>query len=131
MSSKKSPESGPNLGKAVKQLKQLQNLAKNRTTNSAPLPMPDPVPDAHFELDWTKQILSKEEIYSDYLNFLRYLPNFLKIEKEKTIRIVKNKLKITEIEKSLDSLNFENLMNIREGATIIDQLSAQLGQSLR
>ena len=121
------------LDKAAKQLKLLQNRAQNKKTNNAVLPKGNPVhvPDATFELDWTDKRFSKEEIFSDYLNFLRYLPNFLEAERSKILRLVKSKLKISEIERSIDNFNFNHLLSIKEGGNIIDQLSAKLGQSLR
>ena len=82
-------------------------------------------------LDWTDKLFSKEEIFSEYLHFLRGLPNFLDVEKEKTLRLVKKKLKISEIQNSIEHFNFNNLLSIKEGGNIIDQLSAKLGESLR
>ena len=62
---------------------------------------------------------------------LRGLPKFVLREQDKIIQTVKDKLKISEIELSLNSLNFENLLHIEEGSYLIDKLSANLGQSLR
>ena len=99
--------------KAAKQLKLLQARAKRKKSSNAALTTKNPGPGETFVLDWTDKLFSKEEIFSEYLHFLRGLPNFLDAEKEKTLRPVEKKLKISE------------------WGNIIDQLSAKLGQSLR
>ena len=117
--------------KAAKQLKLLQARAKNKKSSNAALTTKNPGPGETFVLDWTDKLFSKEEIFSEYFHFLRGLPNFLDAEKEKTLRLVEKKLKISEIQNSMEHFNFNNLLSIKEGGNIIDQLSAKLGQSLR
>ena len=128
MSSGKTPApSSPVLDRAAKQLKQLQRLTKNNVGN----PKPAIVNTNIVKLEWTDAIVTKEEVLVTYLNFLRGLPKFVLREQDKIIQTVKDKLKISEIELSLNSLNFENLLHIEEGSYLIDKLSANLGQSLR
>ena len=117
--------------KAAKQLKLLQARAKNKKSSNAALTTKNPGPGETFVLDWMDKLFSKEEIFSEYLHCLRGLPNFLDAEKEKTLRLVEKKLKISEIQNSMEHFNFNNLLSIKEGGNIIDQLSAKLGQSLR
>ena len=119
------------LNKAAKQLKLLQARAKNKKSSNAALTTKNPGPGETIVLDWTDKLFSKEEIFSEYLHFLRGLPNFLDAEKDMTLRLVEKKLKISEIQKSMEDFDFNNLISINEGGNIIDQLSAKLGQSLR
>ena len=84
-----------------------------------------------IKLDWTNTLYSREEIYSEYLYFLRNLPNLLHKEREKIIDNVKKKLKISEIETDLPNLNKDNLIGIREGGNLLDKLSIHLGYSLK
>ena len=128
MSSGKTPApSSPVLDRAAKQLKQLQRLTKNNVGS----PKPAIVNTNIVKLEWTDAIVTKEEVLVTYLNFLRGLPKFVLREQDKIIQTVKDKLKISEIELSLNSLNFEKLLHIEEGGYLIDKLSANLGQSLR
>ena len=119
--------------RATRQLKRLQNLAKNRqpTTSGKSIEPEKSVPDDTFEFEWTNEKYSKEEIFSEYLYFLRNLPNFLHSEREKVIKVVKQKLKICEIENSLENFNYENLLCVEQRGRILDQLSIKLGYSLR
>ena len=121
--------------RAERQLKQLQKLAKRRKSNvsdeSSQIQEKSVINNSAIKLDWTDSLYLKEEIYSEYLYFLRNLPNLLLKEKEKIIENVKKKLKISEIESDLLSFNQDNLIGIREGGCILDQLSIHLGYSLR
>jgi hypothetical protein len=119
-------------GKAAKQLKELQNLARNakesekiKVTDTS-LTLVD-----HFKLDWTEKRFLKEEVFSEYLNFMRNFPHFLDSEKDKIVKSVRTNLKIPEIEESLNTLNFENLIGVKEGGFVLEHLSSKLGQSLR
>ena len=123
----------PNNGRATKQLKMLQKLAKNQkeTENVDPILTNCVNNENKFKLDWTDLNVSKEEVFLGYINFLRSLPEFITSEREKIIKTVRTKLKIDEIELNLTSLRFDKLVNTREGSHIVDLLSAKLGQSLR
>lgn len=119
-------------GKAAKQLKELQNLARNakesekcKVTDTS-LALVD-----QFKLDWTEKRFLKEEVFSEYLNFMRNFPHFLDSEKDKIVKSVRTNLKIPEIEESLNTLNFENLIGVKEGGFVLEHLSSKLGQSLR
>ena len=87
--------------------------------------------DTGFKLDWTEQTVTKEEVFMEYLIFLRGLPLFIQNEQEKIIKTVRDKLKIAQIEQSLETLDFTKLLHKTEGNFIIEKLSAKLGQSLR
>ena len=117
--------------KAAKQLKLLQDRAKNKKSSNNAFPTANPGPAKTFVLDWTDKLFSKEEIFSEYLQFLRGLPSFLHAEREKIVRLVEKKLKISEIQNSMEHFNVNSLLSIKEGGDIIDELSAKLGQSLR
>ena len=115
--------------KTEQQLKKLLALS-NRPINQSLPEVTMPVEDT-FKLDWTDLKVLREEIFSEYTNFLRYMNTIVSSEKEKIIKIVRTKLKIPEIEQNLNSLKFEKLLHIKDGNHIIDQLSIKLGQSLR
>ena len=117
--------------KAAKQLKLLQDRAKNKKSSDKAITKANPGPGETFVLDWTDKLFSKEEIFSEYLQFLWGLPNFLDSEREKIVRLVEKKLKISEIHNSMEHFNVNRLLSIKEGGNIIDELSAKLGQSLR
>ena len=114
--------------RATKQLKELEKLAKNQGCSTS-----NEVNDTQsvWKLDWMDKPLLKEEVLSEYLFFLKNFPQFLEKEKDKIVQIVRTELKISEIEDSLSSLNFENLIGLKEGSAILDHLSSKLGQSLR
>ena len=116
-------------GPAAKQLKELQSRA-SKSESQKPL-SPDVSPKPDFKLDWTDELVTKEEVFMAYINFLKDFPLFIKSEKEKIIQNVREKLKIGHIEKSLESLNFDKLINKKDGNFIIEKLSSKLGQSLR
>ena len=101
--------------KAAKQLKLLQDRAKNKKSSNNAFTTANPGPDETFVLDWTDKLFSKEEIFSEYLQFLRGLPNFLDSEREKIVRLVEKKLKISEIQNSMEHFNVNRLLSIKEG----------------
>ena len=115
--------------KTEQQLKKL--LALSDQPGGQPLPKVSVQADDDFNLDWTDLKVSREEIFSEYLDFLRSMNDIVSSEKEKILKIVRTKLKIPEIEKNLASLKFENLLHIKDGNRIIDRLSIKLGWSLR
>ena len=76
--------------------------------------------------------MSDEEILSEYLNFLRNLPDLIECEKKKLIDIVRKEWKIDEIMSNIKLLNFEKkLVNVKKGKSLLDELSIKLGISLR
>ena len=76
--------------------------------------------------------MSEEEILSEYLNFLRNLPDLIETEKKKLIDIVKKEWRIDEIMSNFKMLNFEKkLVNVKKGNSLLDELSIKLGRSLR
>ena len=113
-----SKQTGKVFGPAARQLKQLQSLANNKAGNPKPAMtnFNKNNPDTGFKLDWI---------------FLRGLPLFIQNEQEKIIKTVRDKLKIAQIEQSLETLDFTKLLHKTEGNFIIEKLSAKLGQSLR
>ena len=115
------------------QLKKLQALANSKaiTPDNQTITKMTEVAKNTFKLDWTDISVSKEEVFSEYLNFLRGLANIVSSEKDKLVNLVRTKLRISEIEKSMDSFHYEKLLHLKEGSNIIDQLSAKIGQSLR
>ena len=117
---------------AAKQLKELQKLARN-ANKSEKVKVPDTSSTLVDKLnfDWTDKRFVKEEVFSDYLNFMRNFPKFLDSEKDKIVKSVRTNLKIPEIEESLNTLNFENLIGVKNGGFVMDHLSSKLGQSLR
>ena len=74
---------------------------------------------------------SKEEILSEYMNFLRHLPPLIEKEKVKVIENVKSYLKIDPIVHEFHKLDFNNLLNIKEGSHILDNLSVEHGRSFK
>ena len=77
-------------GKASKQLKELQNLARN-VKESEKLKVKDTSStlDNEFKFDWTEKRFVKEEVFSDYLNFMRNFPKILDSEKDKIVKSVR------------------------------------------
>ena len=76
--------------------------------------------------------MSDKEILSEYLNFLRNLPDLIETEKKKLIDIVKKEWRIDEIMSNIQMLNFEKkLVNLKKGKSLLDELSIKLGRSLR
>ena len=105
--------------RAEQQLIQLQKLAKRRKANvvsisneRTQIQKNDFTNKLALKLDWTDTLYSREEIYSEYLYFLRNLPTLLHKEREKIIENVKKKLKISEIETDLPNFNKDNLIGI-------------------
>ena len=84
-----------------------------------------------IKFDWMEKPVSKEEIFSEYLSLLRSFPDFLETETEKIIKVVRSELRIPEIEEMFTSLNFDELIRLKEASFILEHLSAKLGQSLR
>ena len=80
--------------RAEQQLNQLQKLAKRRKANvvsneRTQIQKNGLTNKLALKLDWTDTLYSREEIYSEYLYFLRNLPNLLHKEREKIIDNVK------------------------------------------
>ena len=76
--------------KTQKQLKKL--LALSNHPDGQALPTVSVEAEDDFKLDWTDLKVSREEILSEYLDFLRSMNNIVSSEKEKIIRIVRTKL---------------------------------------
>ena len=75
--------------------------------------------------------LSKEEIFVEYVNFLRTFPDILDSEKKKLVNIVKRELKNDDIVKEIQSCDFDTLVDKHESSHLIDHLSTKLGFSLK
>ena len=88
-------------------------------------------PSQSFKLEWSEKSYSREEIFSEYLNFLKQLPNLITCEKKKILNTVRSKLKIQQIEKNLGSLRFEILSDRCDESNILKELGIHLGYSLR
>ena len=132
MDTKNLKEVDPTKGRAASQLKVLKRLAKSKEVTSDKHASCELVLSADtFKLDWTNITVTKEEVFVEYINFLRSLPVFIKNEREKIVRTVQTNLKMEEIEICLPNLQFEKLINTGERSHIVDLLSAKLGQSLR
>ena len=123
------PSSSMSNKKSEQKLKKLLALSSQQV--GQPLPKISVEAEAVFKFDWTDVRVSREEVFSEYLDFLRSMNNIVPSEKEKILKIVRTKLKIPEIEEHLASLKFENLLHIKDGNRIIDRLSIKLGWSLR
>ena len=113
--------------KAKRQLEELKNLASQEDQDSIKNPHPEPT--SFIKYDWMNKPVTKEEILSEYMCFLRSFPNFLDTEREKIIESVRSELKISEIEAS--SLKLEDLIGLNVSSFILEHLSAKLGQSLK
>ena len=75
--------------------------------------------------------LSKEEIFVEYVNFLRTFPDVLDSEKTKLVDIVKEELKIDQILKEIQTCDFDRLVDKHESSHLIEHLSTKLGFSLK
>ena len=53
------------------------------------------------KLEWTDKSYSREEIFSEYLNFLKHLPKLITSEKKKILNTVRSKLRIQQIEENI------------------------------
>ena len=73
--------------------------------------------------------VSKEEILSEYFQFLRNLPILPDLELNKVINTVKSEWGIDEILKS--QLEPIALLHLGKGNLLADKLSTKMGQSLR
>ena len=65
------------------------------------------------------------------MNFLRQLPPLIEKEEVKVIENVKSYLKIDSICQEFHKLDFNNLLNIKEGSHILDNLSVEHGKSFK
>ena len=75
--------------------------------------------------------LSKEEIFVEYVNFLRTFPDLLDTEKVKLVKIVKDELCIDKIVQDINTCNFDRLVDTHQSSYLIEHLSIKLGFSLR
>ena len=55
--------------------------------------------------------LSSEEVFVEYLDFLRSLPDLIETEKKRMITVVEKELKIKELSRKIDEFDFKTLMN--------------------
>ena len=74
--------------------------------------------------------LSSEEVFVEYLDFLRSLPDLIETEKKRMISVVEKELKIKELSRKIDEFDFKTLMN-RKPSHLIDHLACKLGYSLK
>ena len=73
----------------------------------------------------------REEVLSEYLYFLRNLPELIPSENQRLINSVKNEWKIYELLTNIEQLNLEKkLINVGDGNFLLDELSIMLGKSL-
>ena len=126
--------------KLEKQRLHLEKLAancRNLQQNSEPssnVPLDNPASSLnHQQLPHLPAfpLCSKEEILSEYMNFLRHLPPLIEKEKVKVIETVKSYLKIDSIVHEFHKLDFNKLLNIKEGSHILDILSVEHGKSFK
>ena len=75
--------------------------------------------------------LSKEEVFFEYLNFVRTFPDLLDGEREKILETVKSELGIDKILCEIKVCNFERKLQKQSGRHLMDLLSAKLGYSLK
>ena len=76
--------------------------------------------------------MSCEEVLSEYLNFLRNLPDLIPSERKKIIDLVKKEWKIDDLMSNIHELSFEKkLVNVKNNNSLLDKLSTKLGRSLR
>ena len=59
-------------------------------------------------------------------SLLRSFPDFLKTETERIIKVVRSDLRIPEIEEMFTSLNFDELIRLKEASFILEHLSENL-----
>ena len=74
--------------------------------------------------------LSKEEIFLEYLNFMRTFPDVLDTEKTKLLKLVKDELCIDKIVQEIKCFDFDSLLNKHKSSYLIEHLSTKLGFSL-
>ena len=86
-------------------------------------------PKANEEAAHNTDFVSKEEILSEYFQFLRNLPILPDIELNKVIDTVKSEWGIDEILKS--QLKPAALLHLSKGNLLADKLSTKMGQSIR
>ena len=53
--------------------------------------------------------LSSEEVFVEYLDFLRSLPDLIEPEKKRMITVVEKELKIKELSRKIDEFDFKTL----------------------
>ena len=76
-------------------------------------------------------LLMKEEIFSDYLNWMRSIdPNLLPNEKKDIVSKVKQELGIDKLVTNCSDLNFDKLIHLSKGNQLIENLGIYLGTSL-
>ena len=75
--------------------------------------------------------LSKEEIFVEYVNFLKTFPDLLDTEKGKLLKIVKDELCMDKIFQEINTCNFDNLVDTHQSSYLIEHLSTKLGFSLK
>ena len=74
--------------------------------------------------------LSSEEVFVEYLDFIRSLPDLIETEKKKIICVVEKELKIMELSRKIASFDFKTLVN-RKPSHFLDHLVCKLGYSLK
>ena len=109
--------------------KQLDAKRKITEVENAAASKPCIIDDSKFVEDLTS-CASKEEMLSEYFQFLRNLPVMPDVEKKRLIQKVKAEWNIDEILNT--SLNPEvNLVHLKDGNNLIDKVSSKFGQSIQ
>ena len=72
--------------------------------------------------------LTSEEIFLEYLNFLKNMPNLINSEKNKIVKTVEQELRISNLMKNASHFDYKSLIAKKE-SNIIDLLSIKLGYS--
>ena len=72
-----------------------------------------------------------EEVYVEYLDFIRQLPELIPSVRQKLLEQVRQYFNIVDIEQSFPSLDFLKLKPSEKQNVLIDELSLHLGYSLR
>ena len=75
-------------------------------------------------------LISPEEVYSEYGNWLRHLdPNLLASEKKAIIKKMSSELGIPNTELNLSKLKVEKLVHIGNGSDLMNKLDIYIGRS--
>ena len=75
--------------------------------------------------------VSREQLFFEYLGFLRNLPVLIKPERERLIKLVTSAWHIDEITNSISELDFNKLSKIKCENQMLNQLSIEVKQSLK
>ena len=72
-----------------------------------------------------------EQIFFEYLCFLRNLPILIRSERDRLIKLVKDEWQIEEIVNFISDLDFKKLSKLKTQNQMLCELSRKIGQSLK